>query len=426
MEIILIGLFFLLMALFGTPLFIIIGAIGIICFYSQDIDSSAMIIELYRLANAPALLAIPLFTFAGYLLSESNTPKRLVNVSKALFGWMPGGLAIVALLSCAFFTAFTGASGVTIIALGGLLLPSLMSENYPEKFSLGLLTSSGSLGLLFPPSLPIILYALVAQINIDKLFLAGLLPGSLMLILLMMYSAFIGKKIKLPAIPFSGKNLVKSLKESKWEVPLPFLIIGGIYGGLFTITEAAAITAVYALIVEVFFYKELHLFRDIPRIMRESMLLVGGILIILGTALGLTNYLIDAEIPTKILNLMQQYVSSKIWFLIMLNIFLLVVGCMIDIFSAIIVIVPLIAPVALNFGIDPIHLGIIFLANLGIGYSTPPVGINLFIASFRFKKPIPQLYLAAIPFLIILLISLIIITYVPDLSLWLVRIVGTP
>lgn len=426
MEIILIGLFFLLMALFGTPLFIIIGAIGLICFYSQDIDSSAMIIELYRLANAPALLAIPLFTFAGYLLSESNTPKRLVNVSKALFGWMPGGLAIVALLSCAFFTAFTGASGVTIIALGGLLLPSLMSENYPEKFSLGLLTSSGSLGLLFPPSLPIILYALVAQINIDKLFLAGLLPGSLMLILLMMYSAFIGKKIQLPAIPFSVKNLVKSLKESKWEVPLPFLIIGGIYGGLFTITEAAAITAVYALIVEVFFYKELHLFRDIPRIMRESMLLVGGILIILGTALGLTNYLIDAEIPTKILNLMQQYVSSKIWFLIMLNIFLLVVGCMIDIFSAIIVIVPLIAPVALNFGIDPIHLGIIFLANLGIGYSTPPVGINLFIASFRFKKPIPQLYLAAIPFLIILLISLIIITYVPDLSLWLVRIVGTP
>ncbi len=425
-EIILIGLFFLLMALFGTPLFIIIGAIALLCFHSQDIDSSAVIIELYRLANAPALLAIPLFTFAGYLLSESNTPKRLVNVSKALFGWMPGGLAIVALVSCAFFTAFTGASGVTIIALGGLLLPSLMSEKYPEKFSLGLLTSSGSLGLLFPPSLPIILYALVAQINIDKLFLAGLLPGSLMLILLMMYSAFIGKKIQLPTVPFSGKILVQTLKESKWEVPLPFLIIGGIYGGLFTITEAAAITAVYALIVEVFFYKELHLFRDIPRIMRESMLLVGGILIILGAALGLTNYLIDAQIPTKILHLMQQYVSSKIWFLVMLNIFLLVVGCMIDIFSAIIVIVPLIAPVALNFGIDPIHLGVIFLANLGIGYTTPPVGINLFIASFRFKKPIPQLYLAAIPFLIILLISLLIITYVPDLSLWLVRFAGGP
>jgi len=413
------------MALFGTPLFIIIGAIALLSFYNQDIDSSAIIIEMYRLANAPALLAIPLFTFAGYLLSESNTPKRLVNVSKAIFGWMPGGLAIVALVSCAIFTAFTGASGVTIIALGGLLLPSLISENYPEKFSLGLLTSSGSLGLLFPPSLPIILYAVVAQISIDKLFLAGLLPGTLMVTLLMGYSIFIGKRINLPIVSFSWKNLFVAIKEAIWEIPLPFLIIGGIYGGLFTVTEAAAITAVYALIVEVFIYKELRLFKDIPRIMRESMLLVGGILIILGTALGLTNYLIDAEIPTKILGLMQQYVSSKIWFLVMLNLFLLVVGCMIDIFSAIIVVVPLIAPVALNFGIDPVHLGIIFLANLGIGYTTPPVGINLFIASFRFKKPIPQLYLAAIPFLIILLISLIIITYVPDLSLWLVNLFGS-
>jgi tripartite ATP-independent transporter DctM subunit len=421
-EIILFGLFFLLMALFGTPLFIIIGAIALLSFYNQDIDSSAIMIEMYRLANAPALLAIPLFTFAGYLLSESNTPKRLVNVSKALFGWMPGGLAIVALVSCAIFTAFTGASGVTIIALGGLLLPSLISENYPEKFSLGLLTSSGSLGLLFPPSLPIILYAVVAQISIDKLFLAGLLPGTLMVVLLMSYSVFIGKKIRIPIVSFSWKHLIKTLREAVWEIPLPFLIIGGIYGGIFTVTEAAAITAVYALIVEVFIYKELHFIKDIPRIMRESMLLVGGILIILGTALGLTNYLIDAEIPTKILNLMQQYVSSKIWFLVMLNLFLLVVGCMIDIFSAIIVVVPLITPVALNFGIDPVHLGIIFLANLGIGYTTPPVGINLFIASFRFKKPIPQLYLAAIPFLIILLISLIIITYVPDLSLWLVNL----
>jgi C4-dicarboxylate transporter, DctM subunit len=426
LEIALFGLFFLVMALFGTPLFIIIGSIALLLFYNQDIDSSAIIIEMYRLANAPALLAIPLFTFAGYLLSESDTPKRLVNISRALFGWMPGGLAVVALFSCAIFTAFTGASGVTIIALGGLLLPSLLSENYPEKFSLGLLTSSGSLGLLFPPSLPIILYALVAQISIDKLFLAGILPGSLMVGLLMVYSVFIGKRTKLPVVPFSGKNLFLAIKDARWEIPLPFLIIGGIYGGLFTVTEAAAITAVYAIIVEVFLYRELSFFKDIPRIMRESMLLVGGILIILGTALGLTNYLIDAEIPTKILNLMQQYVSSKIWFLIMLNIFLLVVGCMIDIFSAIIVVVPLIAPVALNFGIDPIHLGIIFLANLGIGYSTPPVGINLFIASFRFKQPIPKLYLAAIPFLIILLISLVIITYVPDLSLWLVNITGQP
>lgn len=424
MEIIFFGIFFLLMALLGTPLFIIIGAIALLCFYNQSIDSSAVIIEMYRLANAPALLAIPLFTFAGYLLSESNTPKRLVNLSRAILGWMPGGLAVVALVSCAVFTAFMGASGVTIIALGGLLLPSLLSEKYPEKFSMGLLTTSGSLGLLFPPSLPIILYGLVAQISIDKLFLAGLLPGILRMVLLMIYCVFIGKNIQLPVVAFSWRNLGKSLKEAIWEIPLPFLIIGGIYGGVVTVTEAAAVAAVYVLIVKVFLYRELNLFRDVPQIMRKSMLLVGGILIILGVALGLTNYLIDAEIPMKILHLMQQNVHSKILFLVMLNLFLLVMGCLIDIFSAIIVVVPLIVPVALNFGIDPIHLGIIFLANLEIGYTTPPVGINLFIASFRFKKPIVQLYLAAIPFLLILLISLIIITYVPGLSLGLLKIAG--
>ena len=424
MEIIFFGIFFLLMALLGTPLFIIIGAIALLCFYNQSIDSSAVIIEMYRLANAPALLAIPLFTFAGYLLSESNTPKRLVNLSRAILGWMPGGLAVVALVSCAVFTAFMGASGITIIALGGLLLPSLLSEKYPEKFSMGLLTTSGSLGLLFPPSLPIILYGLVAQISIDKLFLAGLLPGILRMVLLMIYCVFIGKNIQLPVVAFSWRNLGKSLKEAIWEIPLPFLIIGGIYGGVVTVTEAAAVAAVYVLIVKVFLYRELNLFRDVPQIMRKSMLLVGGILIILGVALGLTNYLIDAEIPMKILHLMQQNVHSKILFLVMLNLFLLVMGCLIDIFSAIIVVVPLIVPVALNFGIDPIHLGIIFLANLEIGYTTPPVGINLFIASFRFKKPIVQLYLAAIPFLLILLISLIIITYVPGLSLGLLKIAG--
>ena len=414
------------MALLGTPLFIIIGAIALFSFYGVGIDSSAIIIEMYRLSNAPALLAIPLFTFAGYLLSESNAPKRLVNLSRALLGWMPGGLAVVALITCATFTAFMGASGVTIIALGGLLFPALINEKYPEKFSLGLLTSSGSRGLLLPPSLPIILYGLVAQISIDKLFLAGLIPGIIMILLLAIYSVFIGKRTQVPVVAFSWRNLGKSLREAMWEIPLPLVIIGGIYGGLFTVTEAAAITAVYVLVVEVFIYREIHIFRDVPKIMRSSMLLVGGILIILGMALGLTNYLIDAQIPMKILHAMQEHVHSKIVFLIMLNLFLLILGCMIDIFSAIIVAVPLIVPVATSFGVDPIHLGIIFLANLEIGYNTPPVGMNLFIASFRFKKPILKLYLAAVPFLIILLISLIIVTYIPDLSLWLVRTVGTP
>jgi tripartite ATP-independent transporter DctM subunit len=268
------------------------------------------------------------------------------------------------------------------------------------------------------------MYGLVAQINIEELFLAGLLPGILMVALLTAYSVFIGRRIRLPVVKFDWRNLGRSLRDAIWEIPLPFLVIGGIYGGFFTVTEAAVVTVVYVLGVEVFIYRDIHLFRDVPRIIRESMLLVGGILIILGCALGLTNYLIDAEIPAKILNLMQHHVHSKVMFLVMLNLFLLITGCMLDIFSAIIVVVPLIVPVALSFGINPIHLGIIFLANLEIGYATPPVGINLFIASFRFKKPILKLYLAAIPFLIILLISLIIITYVPDLSLWLVKIAG--
>ncbi len=426
MTIALIGLALVLLALLGTPLFIIISAIALLSFHGLGYDSSAIIIEMYRLTSAPVLLAIPFFTFAGYILSESGTPKRLVNLSRALFGWMPGGLAIVALFSCAIFTAFMGASGVTIIALGGLLYPSLRRENYPEKFSLGLMTSSGSLGLLFPPSLPIILYGLVANISVDKLFLAGIVPGALLVVLLSLYSLYMGKRVRLPVVPFSWRELGRALKAAAWEIPLPFLIIGGIYGGIFTVTEAAAVCVVYALFVEVFIYRELHLFKDIPNIMRKSMLLVGGILIILGTALGLTNYLIDAEVPMKILAYMQQHVHSRTLFLVMLNIFLLITGCMIDIFSAIIVVVPLIVPVAMSFGIDPVHLGIIFLANLEIGYNTPPVGMNLFIASYRFKQPILKLYLAAIPFLIILLIALLIITYVPELSLWLVRHSATP
>jgi len=424
MIIIIIGLLLILMALLGAPLFIIIAAIALLSFYSLGIDTSTVILSINQLTSAPTLLAIPLFTFAGYILAESNTPKRLVNLSKALFGWLPGGLAIVALVTCAFFTAFTGASGVTIVALGGLLYPVLRKEGYPEKFSLGLLTSSGSLGLLFPPSLPIILYALVAKISVDQLFLAGIVPGLLLIILLSLFSINKGTTAKVPTIPFNWKNLFSAFKDAAWEIPLPFIIIGGIYGGIFTATEAAAVTAFYVLIIEVFIYRDLNLFKDVPKIMRESMLLVGGILVILGTAMGLTNYLIDEQIPMKILDFMRTFISSKIVFLMMLNILLLIVGCMMDMFSAIIVVVPLIVPIAEEFGVDPVHLGVIFLANLEIGYFTPPVGLNLFISSFRFKKPVLTLYLSALPFLVILIIALLIITYVPELSLWLVRLVG--
>ncbi len=424
MTTILWALFLILLALLGAPLFSIIAAIALLSFYFLGIDTSAVIVEMYRLTSAPTLIAIPLFTFAGYVLAESNAPKRLVNLSRALFGWMPGGLAIVVLVTCAFFTAFTGASGVTIVAIGGLLYPMLRKEGYPEKFSLGLITSSGSLGLLFPPSLPIILYAVVAKINVDQLFLAGIIPGFLLIILLSIYSTHKGNKSAVPTTPFKWNNLWLALKEALWEIPLPFIIIGGIYGGLFTATEAAAITAFYVLIIEVFVYRDLNLFKDIPKIIKESMVLVGGILVILGTALGLTNYLIDEQVPMKILNFMQTFISSKILFLMMLNLLLLIVGCMMDIFSAIIVVVPLIVPIAREFGVDPIHLGVIFLTNLEIGYLTPPVGLNLFISSFRFDKPILQLYRASLPLLLILIIALLIITYVPGLSLALVRLIG--
>jgi C4-dicarboxylate transporter DctM subunit len=422
MVTVLIGLILLALALFGTPLFVIISAIALIAFYFAGISSAAVIVELYRLANMPILLAIPLFTFAGYLLAESNTPKRLVNLSRAFFGWMPGGLSIVTLISCAIFTAFTGASGVTIIALGGLLYPVLLQEKYPEKFSLGMLTASGNLGLLFPPSLPIILYGVISEVSIDKLFIAGIIPGILMVVLMSAYSVYHVRHIKVPTSKFTLKNAWKATREAAWEIPLPFIILIGIYGGYITITEAASVTAFYVFIVEVFIYRDIKIRKDLVRVIRESMVLVGGILVILGAALGLANYMVDAEIPMKILGFMKTFITSKALFLVTLNIFLLIVGFMMDIFSATLVVVPLIIPIATNFGVDPVHLGIIFLANLGIGYSTPPVGMNLFIASFRFNKPIVQLYRAALPFIVVLLISLILITYIPDLSLWLVRI----
>ncbi len=412
---------FILFALFRTPLFAVISAIAILSFFSKGIPLSAIIIEMVRLANTSTLVAIPLFTFAGYILAESNTPRRLVNLTQALFGWIPGGLAVVVLVSCAIFTAFTGASGVTIVALGGLVLPALLKSNYTEKFSLGLVTTSGSLGLLFPPSLPLILYGLVAQVDVDKLFIAGIIPGILLVVLLSIYSIVKNIGTKIEVQKFSLQNLWRATLDAIWEIPLPFIIIGGIYSGIFTVIEASAVTAVYVLIVEFFIYRDLNIKSDLPRIMKESMLMVGGILIILASALGLTSYLIDEQIPMKIFEFIQRYISSKYTFLILLNLFLLVVGMLMDIFSAIIVVVPIITPIAKSFGVDPIHLGIIFLTNLEIGYLTPPVGLNLFISSFRFEKPIIKIYLATIPFIIILFVALLLITYIPEISLLLLR-----
>ncbi len=417
------GILIALFALLGTPLFIILAVLAILFFSSDGISTSVLAIEINKLGTAPILPSIPLFTFAGYVLSESRTPERLVNLSRAFLGWMPGGLAVVALVACAIFTAFTGASGVTIIALGGLLFPTMQKEGYPENFNLGLLTTSGSLGLLFPPSLPIIIFGYMAATSIDQLFMAGILPGMLLVLLLSFYSVFTGGRNKVPRYKFSWSGALKAAREAQWEIPLPIVILGGIYGGIFTVPEAAAITAAYVILVEVFIYRDIEP-RGLFKIIRESMILVGGILIIMGSAMGLTNYLVDAEVPMQILDLIRQYITNKYAFLLLLNVFLLVVGCMMDIFSALMVVVPLIVPIAKAYDVNLVHLGIIFLANLEMGYATPPVGMNLFISSFRFGKPVLRLYWAALPFLGILLVALLIITYVPALSLFLVELFG--
>ena len=409
----------IVLIIFGLPLFIGILAATLLGLYVSQVEFAAIPIEIFRLANAPVLLAIPLFTFAGYLMAEGRTSDRLVRFSRSLFGWIPGGLGVVALVSCAFFTAITGATGITIIALGGLLFPALISEKYKENFSLGLMTTSGSLGLHFPPSLPIILYGFVSGASIERLFIAGLIPGVLMVGVPCLFSVVMGKRWKLERPSFSGKEFFAALKGAAWELPIPLLIVAGIYSGISTATEAAALTVGYVLFIKIVVFRELSLAKDLPQIMTESTKMVGSIMIILGAALGFTNYLVDAFIPIKILNLMEATVTSKIGFLIILNIFLILVGCMMDIFSAILVVVPLIVPLASKFGIDPVHLGVIFLANLGIGYNTPPVGLNLFIASSRFERPIVQIYKATLPFLLLLLFTLLLITYWPALSLFL-------
>ncbi len=420
---ILIGILLLVVALFGAPLFAVIAAGAIIGFYQSDVDLAVIAIEVYRLVDMPMLIGIPLFTFTGYLLSESRASERLVRLTNALMGWMHGGMAIVALVASAFFTALTGASGVTIIALGALLYPALKQAGYRERFNLGLITSSGSLGLLFPPSIALILYGIIAQqlnlgqpVSIDDLFIAGLLPGLLMLVLLTGWAMWESRTISIERPNFSWREARAAVREAIWEIPLPFIVLGGIYSGYFSISEAAAVSVIYVLIVEVFIYREIKL-AGLPRIMRDSMVLVGSVMIILGASLASTNYLIDAEVPTKFFEFIKIHIDSKLTFLIMLNVFLLILGMMLDIFSALVIIVPLILPIAVGYGVHPVHLGIIFLANMQIGYFTPPVGMNLFIASYRFKKRIVDLFIAALPFMFILMLAVLIITYWPGLSL---------
>jgi C4-dicarboxylate transporter, DctM subunit len=404
----------------GAPIYTAIGGLAMLFFWGKalPVPISAVPLETYDITTEPMLVTIPLFTLAGYLLAEGGASRRLVQLFRAWFGWIPGGTAAAAVMVCAFFTTFTGASGVTILALGGLLLPILLKAGYPDRFAVGLLAASGSIGLLFPPSLPVILYGSVSHVPIDDLYLAGIIPGSLLIGLLVIYGFIVGIRNGIGREPLVPGDALRALWEAKLEVLLPVLVLVFYFGGMMTIFEAAAFTAAYAFVSEVFIHRDLHWRRDVPRVVVECVTLIGGVLIILGVAKGFTNYLVDAEVPMKMTEWVAAHVDSKLLFILLLNLFLLIVGCLMDIFSAIVVVVPLIVPIGLAFGVDPVHLGILFLANLELGFLTPPVGMNLFLASYRFERPLTQIYRMALPFLGILAVGVLLIAYLPAMTTW--------
>ena len=401
----------------GAPIFIGLGGLAILFFWRDFTPISAIPAETYRIVVSPTLPTIPLFTFAGYLLAESNASIRLVNLFRSAFGWIPGGTPIVLVLLCGFFTALTGGSGVTILALGGLFMPILIKEGYSKLFSLGLITVAGSLGLLFPPSLPLIIYGVTAGVSIKAVFLAGIVPGLVRLSMIGGWAIWQGKIQSVKKYPLSFKELKTTLWNAKWEAAIPLFIFFGIFGGYATLVETAAMTAIYIFVVEVLIHKDIK-WSNLYKITLDCASLIGGVLIILGVAMGLTSYLVDAQIPMHLLEWVKSTISSKLVFLLILNIFLLAVGCMMDIFSAIIIVVPLITPLGVYFGIDPVHLAIIFIANLELGFLTPPVGMNLFLSAYRFEEDMPTIYKSTLPFFIVMLISVLVITYLPFLSTW--------
>jgi len=400
----------------GVPAFVTLGGFALVLFWAIDQPIASIPIGHYSLVTNPTLPTMPLFTLAGFVVAEGKAPERLIEVFRALFGRLIGGPAIVTVLVCTFFTSFTGASGVTILALGGLLMPMLLSSGLKEKDALGLITGSGSLGLLLPPCLPLILFAIVAKVPMQQMFLAGVLPAAVMIAAAGCWGVWRSRREAPQTEPFEIGRLVKAVWAAKWELMLPVVALAALFSGVTTPVEAAAVTALYAVVVEAFIHRELSIFRDLPRAMASCGLMIGGILLILGVALGFTNYLVDAQVPARAVEWTTHAIHSKIVFLLALNAFLLVVGCLMDIYSAIVIQVPLLLPLALAFGVDPIHLGIIFLANLEVGYLTPPIGLNLLLSSYRFGKPIPQVLRAVLPIVAVMGIGVLLITYFPILT----------
>ena len=422
MSIIVCGL--IVLAIFGAPLFLIIGGAAFASFhFVVGIQPATLFTDFYRLTTMPVFVAIPLFIFSGYLLAESRVPEKILRFTNALLGWMPGGLCLVALIACSVFTAFTGASAITIVAIGTLLYPAFIKDNYPENFTLGLITSGGSLGTLFMPCLPLILYGVIASqqtpLNVEHMFIAGFLPGVLLLMLIWGYAFFFGVKYTSKR-QFSMSETIASVKDIMWELPLPFFVIGGILSGIFSAPEAAAVAAIYVLFVEMFITRDMTA-EKLVNVIKSSMIMNGSILIIVGMALGLTDVFVTLAIPDKIFTFISAHVTNKYTFLLLLNFFLLFVGMAMDIFSACAIVVPIVVPIALKYNVDPIHLGIIFLANLELGFITPPIGMSLFISSIKFNKPFPTILKAIVPFFVILVIGIIMITYIPELSLYLLR-----
>jgi C4-dicarboxylate transporter DctM subunit len=411
----------LLLAALGMPLFAVILGVALVGLQAAGYEQAALT-EFYGLGDTPGLMAIPLFTLAGYLLSESGAPKRLVRLSDALLGFLPGGLAMVAIVACALFTAFTGASGVTIIAMGALLYPALIQAGYPQRYALGLVTVGGSLGLLFAPSLPLILYGFVAgqlgtqpSVSVQDMFLAGLLPGLVMMAVLMLHAVWVGRAVPRTRRGIDAGEVWAALKDARWELPLPVIVLSAVYEGVLAVSEVSALTALYVLFVTTVVRREVAL-RRLPSIMAEAMRMVGAILLILGAAKALSNWFIDQDVPGALFTWVSAHIDTPLEFLLALNLFLLLVGMLVDIFSAIVILTPLLVPLGMHYGVHPAHLGVVMLANLEIGYMTPPVGINLFIASYRFKVSLLTVVRATLPFLLLLGIALIIITRWPALS----------